>query len=143
MGFLHEKVRLLMRWLPATCEEEALRRGPHKHEVHLSTAGEFVEVGADVALNAIERFVRDNPDNLRKLAASGADVKHLFVCLDDESSASVTHSVSRRFAAPAVPGVDDFGVPDRPPLLPPEVEELWVVYEREGQGWHWDGVNWE
>ncbi len=139
----HENVRLVMRWLPATCEEDAARRGSHRHELQLSTAGDFVEVGADAAMQAIETFVRDHTDNLRKLAASGAEVKHLFVCLDEESSASVTHSVSRRFAVPPVAGVDHFGVPNRSPSLPSEVDELWVVYEREGQGWHWDGVGWD
>lgn len=143
VAFRQEKVHLLMRWLPAACGKDDVRRGLHEHELHVSTSGDFVEVGAAVALSAIETFVQDNVDNLEKLATSRAEVKHLFVCLDDQSSASITHSVSRRFAAPAVAGADYFGVPRRPPALPSVVDELWVVYEREGEGWHWDGVRWE
>jgi hypothetical protein len=136
------KVRTLIRWTPELCEEEALRRGPHSHEIHVSTAGEFVEVGTDVALNTVEAFVKGSPDNLRKLADSGAVVKHLFVCLDTESSASVSHSVSRRYALWSVDGQDWFGLPRRPPHLPAEVDELWVVYMVDGDGWHWGGSRW-
>ena len=110
----------------------------------MSTTGDFAKVGTDVALDAIETFVREHPDNLRKLADSGAAVKHLFVCLDTESSASVSHSVSRRYASRSVDGQDWFGLPlpRRPPHLPVEVDELWVVYAVDGDGWHWGGGRW-
>lgn len=139
----YEKVRLLMRWTPEVCEVDAVRRGPHSHGMQVSTTGDFDEVGTNVALEAIETFVGEHRDNLRKLAESGAEVKHLFICLDDETNASVSHSVSRRFAAPPVDGRDYFGLPGRPPLLPVEVDELWVVYEREREGWHWGDGHWE
>lgn len=137
-----ETARQLIRWTPGMCEEDAARRGPHWHGIQISTAGEFAEVGTDVALEAIERFVRDHPDNLRKLADSGANVKHLFIRLDEESSVSVSHSVSR-FAGPLVDGRDYFGPPTRPPDMPKQVDELWVVYEVEGEGWHWGDGHWE
>jgi hypothetical protein len=141
--FDEKLVRLLMRWLPETCAEDEERRGPHSHGIQLSTGGDFVEVGKDVALETIEAFVAAHEDNLRKLSKAGADVKHLFVGLDEQTSPSISHSVSRRFAAPPVYGVDYFGLPQRPPVLPAEVDHLWVVYEREGQGWHWGDGRWE
>lgn len=141
--FEEKLVHLVMRWLPETCAEDEVRRGPHSHGIQLSTGGEFVEVGTDVALETIESFVAEHDDNLRKLSKSGAEVRHLFVGLDEQTSPSVSHSVSSRFAAPPVDGVENFGLPQRPPVLPAGVDHLWVVYEREGQGWHWGEGHWE
>jgi hypothetical protein len=141
--FDQKLVRLFIRWKPETCAEDEVRRGPHSHGIQLSTGGDFVEVGTDVALETIEAFVAEHEDNLRKLSESGAQVKHLFVGLDEQTSPSVSHSVSRRFAAPPVDGLDYFGLPQRPPVLPDQVDHLWVVYEREGHGWHWGDGRWE
>jgi hypothetical protein len=138
----NEKVRLLMRWPPEACDEETLRRAPHSHAMQVSTTGDFHEVGTDVALTSIEAFVHGHPDNLRKLATSDAVVKHLFICLDAETSVGVSHSVSRRYAAPPVNGHNYSGLPTRPRQLPEEVDELWVVFEVDGEGWHWGEGRW-
>lgn len=94
--------------------------------------------GSDAAVAEILDYVRTTPDNLKKLEASGAEERHLFLWLDDESPSSAARPLqggrADRFA--------HFGLPAESPALPAAVTHLWIVYQPTGRGWYWDGAQW-
>jgi hypothetical protein len=90
-------------------------------------------VSAQHGAEAAEREARKR-DNRRKLAASGAAHRHLFVLLDMGNT--------RAWIA-----VRDLDPPDSPPPLPSEVTDIWAAAST-GRGtgyvvWHGSEIGWE
>jgi len=78
-----------------------------------------------------EWFARaDKADNLRKLAASGADERHLFLILP--SFAEAPFAVADLLMREGAP------FPGKPPRLPDEVTHVWLVSTwSSGSGMRW------
>lgn len=79
--------------------------------------------GPGLAAVAVESFIAETPDNLQKLARSGAVERHLWVWVDAHTQAQAELPLLR----------DD--LPDYPIALPPEVTHLWMCHENRLPGW--------
>lgn len=79
--------------------------------------------GPGPAAHAIEQFITDTADNLRKLAASSAAHLHLWVWVDHLSAGIVELPLHRS------------ELPDFPITLPDEITELWICHESTQYGW--------
>ncbi|TQS88617.1 hypothetical protein EU811_20965 [Arthrobacter sp. TS-15] len=74
-----------------------------------------------------------------KLWRSGATERHLFVWLDDDTAGSISRPLSHE---PPSRADEEWGTPtDRPPL-DSAITHLWIMHERSGMGWRWDGETW-
>lgn len=111
----------------------------HKHRLLVSTSSGGSATGSDDALALLLDQLDAKKDNPRKLAASGADERHLFVWINDNTSFAIARPLSRE--APSGGG-DQWGLPSTAPSLDPAATHLWVVHERSGSGWFWDGAQW-
>lgn len=85
------------------------------------------------------RCTRQKNDNPKKLKASGAEQRHLFVWLDGDTRFDIARPLSRE--APAWGG-EGFGTPSKAPVLDAAITHLWVVHQESRFGWLWDGVTW-
>lgn len=96
--------------------------------------------GSDGALEHLISALESKPDNVEKLRASGADERHLFVWIDDNTNFAIARPLSRD-----APPWDDggFGLPSKPPEIDPAITHLWVVHERSRRGWLWRGDAWQ
>lgn len=101
-------------------------------DLPIDRAATFMAVSGDALPTWIEDVVAD-PDqahNLRKLAASPALEKHLFLLVPaivTTAPMSVTDLLIRGIA------------PARPPKLPPAVTHVWVMSDwQSGNGFRWD-----
>lgn len=121
--------------------EERPDRPEHAHRVRRSTWGEGLVQDSNGALMELINELHDpkRKDNLVKLRDSGAQERHLFVWLDDDTVGSISHPLSH--GAPS--GADEeWGAPDGMPPLHPAITHLWVMHQRSGSGWRWDGEKW-
>jgi hypothetical protein len=111
----------------------------HKHRLWVSPGSGGSASGSDEALDLLLDELRPKTDNVRKLAASGADQRHLFVWINDNTSFGIARPLSHQPPS----GVDDhWGLPSDPPELDPAITHLWVVHARSRSGWLWDGITW-
>ncbi|MEJ1116749.1 hypothetical protein WBN73_20790 [Paenarthrobacter sp. CCNWLY172] len=113
----------------------------HAHRVLLSTwGGGPVHDSNGSLVELIKELQKPNrKDNLRKLRASGAKERHLFVWLDDDTAGSISHPLSHG----AQSGADkEWGTPAGMPPLNSAITHLWIMHERSGLGWRWDGEKW-
>ncbi|WP_284986817.1 hypothetical protein [Arthrobacter sp. fls2-241-R2A-172] len=113
----------------------------HAHSVQISPWGGGPVSGSNSSLvELINELNKPNrEDNIRKLCCSGAKERHLFVWLDDDTDGSISRPLSHE--APS--GVDEsWGTPTAKPSLNSAITHLWVVHERSGLGWRWDGQKW-
>lgn len=110
----------------------------HVHDVLLSPGSGGSAGGSDESVVLLSAVLSGRPDNVSKLAKSGASQRHLFVWVDDDTRFDIARPLSRE--APAWAEADgSFGTPTRAPALDPAVTHLWVVHERSRRGWLWDG----
>jgi hypothetical protein len=115
----------------------------HRHHTHrvipcLGSGGS--SSGSDQALDLLVKVLSKSKDNPKKLRASGAEHRHLFVWLDDDTRLDIARPLSH--GAPSW-GDERFGTPSTPPALNPAVTHLWVVHQRSRMGWLWDGKTWQ
>ncbi|MCW3768228.1 MULTISPECIES: hypothetical protein [Paenarthrobacter] len=116
--------------------------GPeHAHCVRISPWGGGPVSGSNSSLveliNELNKPTRK--DNIKKLRCSGAKERHLFVWLDDDTAGSISRPLSHE--APS--GADEsWGTPTAKPPLDPAITHLWIMHERSGHGWRWDGERW-
>lgn len=112
---------------------------PHTHRVIASLGSGGSSSGSDQALDLLIKALDKKEDNPKKLKASGAEERHLFVWLDDDTRLDIARPLSRE--APS--WVDErFGTPSSPPALDSAITHLWVVHQRSRMGWLWDGRTW-
>ncbi|MBO1740722.1 hypothetical protein [Leifsonia sp. TF02-11] len=111
----------------------------HSHRIIPSLGGGGSVGGSDEALAGLVAELGRKPDNPAKLSSSGAEQRHLFVWLDDDSRFDIARPLSRD-----APTWDDgqFGLPSLAPRIDPAVTHLWVVHQRSRRGWLWDGTSW-
>jgi hypothetical protein len=84
--------------------------------------------GPDYALQILEEYIGRTEDNLRKLAQTGADERHLWLWLDEHSLRGVLDAFKDEGVA----------LPSRKPNLPPAVTHLWIVNELNVVGWSFE-----
>lgn len=87
--------------------------------------------GPDSALEILEEYIGCTGDNLRKLAQTGADERHLWLWLDEHSLRGVSDAFKE----------EDIALPSRKPNLPPAVTHLWIVSDVNGLGWRFEPEN--
>ncbi len=105
------------------------------HRVIPSLGGGGTLGGSDQALRLLTDALSEKKDNPKKLKASGAEHRHLFVWLDDDTRFDIARPLSRE--APA--WHDGFGIPSTPPALDPAITRLWVIHQGSRKGWLWAG----
>lgn len=111
----------------------------HSHRVFPVLSSGGTAGGSDDAVGLLTEELLKTGDNLKKLRASGAEHRHLFVWLDDDTRFDIARPLSRE--APS--WHDGFGLPSMSPALDPAITHLWVVHQGSGQGWLWDGETWQ
>jgi hypothetical protein len=111
----------------------------HHHRVIVSLGSGGSVMGSDDAVTLLSKTLGEKTDNPKKLAASGAEQRHLFVWLDDDTPFGIARPLSRPSSSSEN---NAFGLPVSAPELDPEITHLWVVHERSRRGWFWDGVSW-
>lgn len=114
---------------------------PSVCRIFFSPMAGWTAKGSDEALSIIEAYVEGREDNLDKLRAAGANRSHIFIWLDDDTDGAVARPFWRVEGSEAEV-FDHFGLPTRPSRLVQPITDLWVVHERSGFGWRWDGVAW-
>ena len=112
----------------------------HVHRILPSTGSGGSVSGSDESLDRLMEVLNEKPDNPTKLRASGAEQRHLFVWLNDDTSYNIARPLSRE--APSW-GDDGWGLPTTEPQLDPAITHLWVVHARSRLGWLWDGERWQ
>lgn len=112
----------------------------HIHQLFISTGSGGSVGGSDESLDRLLEELDKKSDNPAKLCASGADQRHLFVWLDDDSPYNIARPLSREAPSWADEG---WGTPTSKPQLGPAITHLWVVHERSRFGWLWDGDRWQ
>lgn len=112
----------------------------HTHRVIPSLGSGGSSSGSDQTLDLLVEVLSNSEDNPKKLRASGAEHRHLFVWLDDDSRLDIARPLSHE--APSW-GEDRFGTPSKPPALDLAITHLWVVHQRSRMGWLWDGKTWQ
>lgn len=110
----------------------------HTHQVMPSLGSGGTASGSDQAVGLLTGELNKMKDNPKKLQASGAVHRHLFVWLDDDTRFDIARPLSR----PAPSGHDGFGPPSTPPALDPAITHLWVMHQGSRMGWLWDGRTW-
>lgn len=116
-------------------------KDPSVQHIFISPMGGYTSRGSDAALGDIEEYLLRRGDNARKLEASKASERHIFVWLDMDTPGAVARPFT---AGRIVENFDHFGLPSRPPELPGAVTDLWVVHIGTGVGWRWnEAVGWE
>lgn len=111
----------------------------HVHKVIISPGGGGSASGSDEALERLAEALSAKTDNPKKLAASGAEERHLFVWIDGDTP----FAIERPLSHDPLRGTEEyFGLPSGPPDIDPVITHLWIVHERSGRGWYWDGEIW-
>ncbi len=111
----------------------------HKHRLLTSSGSGGSASGSDEAMDLLLDELRSKTDNARKLGVSAASQRHLFVWVNDNTAFGIQRPLSHKTSS----GPDDFwGLPSGAPKLDPVITHLWVVHERSGSGWLWDGETW-
>ncbi|MGX5695719.1 hypothetical protein ACWKWP_05920 [Agromyces soli] len=117
--------------------------GPdHVHRVFITVGGGGSASGSDEAVALLSESLAAKTDNAVKLSASGADQRHLFVWIDGATPFDIERALSHEAPSWDDDGDSGFGLPTRSPTLDPAITHLWVMHERSGRGWRWDGASW-
>jgi hypothetical protein len=111
----------------------------HVHRILPSTGSGGSVSGSDESLDRLMNVLNEKSDNPAKLRASGAEQRHLFVWLNDDTSYNIARPLSREAPSWADEG---WGLPTIEPPLDPAITQLWVVHARSLLGWLWDGERW-
>lgn len=125
----------------AQLSEERSDCPEHAHRVAVSTWGGGPVSDSNVALVELIKELNkpERDDNLEKLRRSGAKERHLFVWLDDDTAGIISHPLSHG----AQSGTDEQSrTPSGMPPLNSAITHLWIMHERSGLGWLWDGERW-
>lgn len=109
----------------------------HIHQMIVSTGSGGSANGSDEAVDRLMSELDTREDNPKKLLDSGAQQRHLFVWLNDDSPHKIARPLSH-----TVPSGTGWGLPTVTPKLDPAITHLWVMHERSGKGWLWDGNVW-
>lgn len=109
----------------------------HSHQMLVSTGSGGSASGSDEAVDRLMSELNTRTDDPKKLLESGAEQRHLFVWLNDDSP----HKIARPLSHTA-PSSIGWGLPTVTPKLDPAITHLWVMHERSGKGWRWDGNVW-
>lgn len=112
----------------------------HVHRIWTSTGSGGSVSGSDESLDRLMEELNEKPDNPTKLLASGAEQRHLFVWLNDDTWYNIARPLSRESPSWAD---DGWGLPTTKPQLDPTITHLWVVHDRSRLGWLWDGEKWQ
>lgn len=112
----------------------------HVHRIWVSTGSGGSVSGSDESLDRLMEELNKKTDNPEKLRASGAEQRHLFVWLNDDTWYNIARPLSRE--APTWAD-DGWGVPTTEPQLDPAITHLWVVHARSRLGWLWDSERWQ
>lgn len=111
----------------------------HDHQILVSLGSGGSSSGSDEALGLLADALSKKKDNPQKLRESGAEQRHLFVWLDDDTRFDIARPLSRE--APSWRD-EGFGLPSVPPALDPAITHLWVVHEGSRLGWLWGNETW-
>jgi hypothetical protein len=111
----------------------------HVHRVWISTGSGGSVSGSDESLDRLVEALSEKTDNPTKLRESGAEHRHLFVWLNDDTWHNIARPLSHQNLSSADEG---WGLPTTEPLLDPAITHLWIVHERSRLGWLWDGGSW-
>lgn len=111
----------------------------HVHELIVSTGSGGTVGGSNEALAELLAALEPKTDNSRKLLASGAELRHLFVWLNDDTPYNIARPLERDAPSWSDEG---WGVPSAAPRLDSAITHLWVVHHRSRRGWLWDGDSW-
>jgi hypothetical protein len=84
--------------------------------------------GLDGALSVLEAAISGDPAHVNKLAASSAAERHLWYWTDAATTDDFRSAFDPR---------ESQLVPERDPVLPDAVTDLWCVDEEHGRGWRW------
>lgn len=111
----------------------------HVHHIYPITGSGGSVSGSDESLDRLMDALNAKSDNPAKLRTSGAEHRHLFVWLDDDTWYNIARPLSHE--APSW-GDEGWGLPTSEPQLDPAITHLWVVHARSRLGWLWDGQRW-
>ena len=117
--------------------------GPeHVHRVFVSPGGGGSASGSDESVALLGDALSVKDDNAKKLSASGAEQRHVFVWIDNGTPFAIARALSHE--PPAWDDASDsgLGLPSMAPQLDGAITHLWVVHERSSRGWLWDGQTW-
>ena len=112
----------------------------HVHGIFVSTGSGGSVSGSNESLVLLMEELNEKLDNAEKLRESGADERHLFVWLDDDTRYEIVRPLSREAPFKADVG---WGLPTIKPQLDDAVTQLWVMHARSRLGWRWDGATWQ
>lgn len=112
----------------------------HVHRLWVTPGSGDSASGSDEALDRLIDELSTKLDNPRKLAATGAAQRHLFVWLNDDTSFTIARPLSHD--SPSWAGGDEWGLPRAEPVLNAAITHLWVIHARSRRGWLWDGTRW-
>lgn len=112
----------------------------HDHELVITLSSGGTASGSNAAIRELSDALKLKEDNSRKLVASGATHCHLFVWVNDNTSFEMARPLMREVPAGAE---NVWGLPTIAPSLSAAITELWVMHERTGIGWHWNGQLWK
>ena len=112
----------------------------HVHRLWVTAGSGGSATGSDEALDRLLDALSTKLDNPRKLAATGAAERHLFVWVNDDTSFTIARPLSHE--NPSWAGGHEWGLPSTEPLLNPAITHLWVMHARSRRGWLWDGAGW-
>lgn len=115
----------------------------HVHRVFVTVGGGGSASGSDEAVVMLIDALAVKADNAQKLGGSGAENRHLFVWIDGATPFGIERALSHDTPSWDDDGDSGFGLPSLAPQLDPAVTHLWVVHERSGRGWLWDGQEWQ
>ena len=119
---------------------QSLEESDHVHRIRVSAGSGGGSVSSsDESLSLLMEALNEKTDNPLKLHASGAEQRHLFVWLDDDTSYNIACPLSREAPSWADAG---WGLPTTSPHLDPAISHLWVVHAQSLLGWLWDGAKW-
>ncbi|MFJ5962041.1 hypothetical protein [Pseudarthrobacter oxydans] len=112
----------------------------HVHRIRDSSGrGGGATIGSNESIGLLVKELNTKPDNPAKLRDSGAEQRHLFVWLDDDTEYNIARPLSHESPSGANEGC---GLPTANPQLDLAITDLWVVHARSLLGWLWDGEKW-
>lgn len=122
----------------ARCFPHAADPG-HTHKIFTLAGGGGSVRDSDQAVDELTAALRQKPDNPRKLRATRARQRHLFVWLNFDTPYNIARPLQHE--EPSWAG-GNWGTPTTPPQLDPSVTHLWIAHEGSGRGWVWNGASW-
>lgn len=137
-----ELFRKLLRMNVERAAQHSRDTDEHVHRVFVSVGGGGSASGSDESVVLLCDALALKDDNAKKLSASGAEQRHLFVWIDGATPFAIERALSHEAPLWNAGGDSGFGLPSAAPQLDSATTQLWVAHERSGRGWLWDGQNW-